>query len=461
MSINFGVKCMRSKIPNFLVLLVVFCGSTANASSIATITALKSPVWLQQNDIKAELGISRVLKIGDHITTGDTGAAEIRLWVNARLQLNSNSEIVLRKANNTNKILPDYPPDLYLHHGRACINYTAKSNVEEYFRVSLGDAMLAAIHLHGEVCVLRQQGLSAIVLRSGSVVLTHAVGPDTIILSEAGTEFHIDDNGAYEILFPGDGESSKLEIEMPFTVDRLIEVDVAGNAADIVESSPDVAEKSNANEPEAPDQETVSGYVYTVYLFSTRAAEAAQRANQEFQKAGYETQIFASKDDSGSRYRIGVTGFGSRQSAYAFSDSIVGKSGVKETWIKKDKPSIVETVVEENSAIESLENVDSNNATVDVVTAKEPETTGQETMLTSIYTVYLFSSKSEENAERVSQSFQQAGHDTKVFANITDSGSRYRVVVTGFKSRKAAQNFSNSIVGTLGVTGTWIGKETR
>lgn len=461
MSINFGVKCMRNKILNFLVLMIVFCGPTANASSIATITALNSPVWLQQDNFKTELDVNSVLKIGDHITTGDTGGAEIRLWVNARLRLNSNSEIVLRKADNTDKILPDYPPDLYLHHGRACINYTAKSNVEEYFKVSLGDAMFVAIHLHGDICLLRQQGLSAIVLRSGSVELTHSVAPDTIILSETGTEFHINDNGSYEILFPGGNDASTLEIEAPFIVAQAVGKDAADDSLDTVESNGTATDESIQTKPEPTSQDSVSAYIYTVYLFSARSVESAEQANRKFQKAGHDTRIYASTTDSGSRYRVAMTGFESRQAAQDFSDSVVGTLGVKETWIGEDKSAVSEAVVDESSSGEPLENVDSNKSTAEVITSTEPDTAGRDAMSTSIYTVYLFSSESEENAERVNQKFQKAGHDTQVFANITDSGSRYRVVVTGFESRKAAKNFSDSIVGTLGVTGTWIGKETR
>jgi hypothetical protein len=78
-----------------------------------------------------------------------------------------------------------------------------------------------------------------------------------------------------------------------------------------------------------------------------------------------------------------------------------------------------------------------------------------------IYTVYLFSSQYQEVAEQVNQEFRQAGHDTQIFASETSSGSRYRVAVSGFESRQAAKNFSDTVVGTLGVTGTWIGQESR
>ena len=177
----------------------------------------------------------------------------------------------------------------------------------------------------------------------------------------------------------------------------------------------------------------MSAYIYTVYLFSTRSEESAEQANRKFQKAGHATQIFASTNDSGSRYRVAVTGFESRQSAQAFSDSIVGKLGVKETWIGRDKPSAVEAVVEEDNSGEPLENVDSNNSTVEVTTATEPEyNRARYGVGLCIYTVYLFSTQSEENAERVNQKFQKAGHDTQIFRKHDRFRfARYRVAATG------------------------------
>ena len=82
--------------------------------------------------------------------------------------------------------------------------------------------MFAAIHLHGDICVLRVDGQSSIKLRAGSVQVTHAVDPNMIILSESGTEFHIEDDGSFKLLFPGD-DVSTLEIEKPFIVETIVE----------------------------------------------------------------------------------------------------------------------------------------------------------------------------------------------------------------------------------------------
>ena len=328
--------CMQSRILILLVLAGLACFSSAHAAAVATVAALNSPLWLLQNDTRTRLGLNANLNIGDSISTGDTGRAEIQLRGKTFLRLDSNSEITFRAMHDS-----DAYPELYVHRGRACINYTAGSGDPAKFKVNLGDAMFAIIQLRGDVCVLRLQPMSAIRLYAGSVELTHAVGPDRIILSEAGTELHIRDDGSYEMLLPDDNNLSILEMAQPFIVEETfaetVDENTESESADTVDSAAGVeAETLVVTEPETSDQDAVSPYVYTVYLFSTRDEETARQVNQKFQKAGHETQIYAGNDDSGTRYRIAMTGFESRRTAQTFSDSIIGKLGVTGTWIGKD-----------------------------------------------------------------------------------------------------------------------------
>jgi len=452
---------MQNKQLVFLVLTGIICISTANASSIATVIALKSPARLLQNNTQTELGRNSILKIGDSIATGETGRVELRLWVNATLRLNSNSEITFRVGDESAITNPDRHPELYLQRGRACISYTAQSSSEKNFIVNLGDRMFAAIHLLGDICVFRRDGLSAIKLRAGSVQVTHSVNPNTMVLSETGTEFHIEDNGPYELLFPGGDDVSTLEIEKPFIVEMAIEEGDSGESLDNVDSNNTVTEVIPATGAEVTAQDTALGNIYTVYLFSSRSEEAAEQVNQKFHKAGHHTQVYASETDAGRRYRVAITGFVSRHAAKNFSEVIVGKLGVTETWIRKERAPGVEAVVEQAVSGESLDNVGSNNAVTEGIPTAGAEVTGQDTVLSSIYTVYLYSSHSEEAAEQVNQKFHKAGHDTQVYVGTIGAELRYRVAVSGFETRQAAKNYSDSIDGTLGVTGTWIRKESR
>jgi hypothetical protein len=451
---------MQNKKLILLVLTGIICMSTANASTIATVTALKSPVRLQQDNTKTELRRNSKLKIGDSIETGDTGRVEMQLWVNATLRLNSNSKITIRAADRAGVSVPDRYPELYIHHGRACINYIAQSSSEKQFIVNLGDRMFAAIHLRGDICVFRGNGLSAIKLRAGSVQVTHSVDPNTLILSETGTEFHIADNGSYELLFPGNDDASTLEIEKPFIVE-IVEEDASGESLDNVGSNNAVTEVLPAAETETTGQDTALGNIYTVHLFSSRSEEAAEQVNQKFQKAGHDTQVYASDTDAGRYYRVAITGFVSRHAAQNFSDAIVGRLGVTGTWIAKERPPGVEAVMEQSVSGESLDNVGSNYAATEIIPAAVTETTGQDTVPGNIYTVYLFSSRSEEVAGQVNQKFQKAGHDTQVYVGTIGAELRFRVAVSGFETRQAAKNYSDAIVGTLGVTETWIRQESR
>ena len=216
-----------------------------------------------------------------------------------------------------------------------------------------------------------------------------------------------------------------------------------------------------AAETETTGKDTALGNIYTVHLFSSRSEEAAEQVNQKFQKAGHDTQVYASDTDAGRYYRVAITGFVSRHAAQNFSDAIVGRLGVTGTWIAKERPPGVEAVMEQSVSGESLDNVGSNYAATEIIPAAVTETTGQDTVPGNIYTVYLFSSRSEEVAGQVNQKFQKAGHDTQVYVGTIGAELRFRVAVSGFETRQAAKNYSDAIVGTLGVTETWIRQESR
>jgi len=327
---------MHNRFLHRLVVTSLFGMSCATASpDIATIDAWNSPVWLQQEDSKTGIVPNSKLKIGDTVSTGETGRIQIELWDGAILQLNSNSEITFREEKGSDASSPAVRPELYIRQGRACINYIAQIGSDGQFKVNLGDTMFATIHHLGEICVLRSSDQNYIKLRTGSVQITHSVDPNIIILSESGSEIHMQDSGSYQLLFPGD-DLSALEIEKPFILETgsqevsstvLPEPGEAGDSA--LQVPPETGLATSA-------KSEGSGYVYTVYLFSTRDEEVAQKANQKFQEAGHDTQIIVSTANSTIRYRVAATGFESNQAAKNFADDIVGKFGVTDTWIGRD-----------------------------------------------------------------------------------------------------------------------------
>jgi hypothetical protein len=196
--------------------------------------------------------------------------------------------------------------------------------------------MFAAMQHQCEFCVLRQDGMSSIVLRSGSVQVTHSVDPNIIVLSEKGTEFRINDKGSYKLLFPGSDDSLTPEIETPVTVKATIEEESPSDALDVDDGKIVTSEEVTKAETRLTTQENLSGYIYTVYLFSTRDEDVAEEVNRKFQEAGHDTRIYVSETDSVTRYRIAVPGFKSAQAAQMFSDSVVGKLGIRDTWIGKE-----------------------------------------------------------------------------------------------------------------------------
>ena len=328
---------MQKTVFSLIALTGIICFSQSIASSVATITALQPPVWSQRNNTKTELNSSSILKIGDHIVTGDTGRVEIQLWTSTTLQLNTNSEITIRAVKESEKEAINIQQELSITKGRACVKYMEQSTFDKKLILVVGNAMFADLQPNADICVLRNDGLSSIKLRDGSVQVTHSVDPNMIILGDTGTELHIEDNGSYKLLFPGIDDSSTPEIEKPFTVETAIEKEFSGGSPDTVDSNMRPAVEVIKTESGASTQEQMSEYVYTVYLFSTRSEEIAKQVNKKFHNAGYDTEIYESKSGSESRYRIAASGFESRQAAQKFSDSIVGKHGIKTTWIGKSK----------------------------------------------------------------------------------------------------------------------------
>ncbi len=75
-----------------------------------------------------------------------------------------------------------------------------------------------------------------------------------------------------------------------------------------------------------------------------------------------------------------------------------------------------------------------------------------------VYTVYLFSTRSEEVASEVNQKLRDAGHQTLIVSSDEQGSTRYRIAVSGFSSRQAARDYSAAIVGKHGIADTWIGR---
>jgi hypothetical protein len=331
-----GIWRMHKILITFIALIGITGISPVNASPIATIIKLRPPVWIQQNDIKMELGQNSVLKDGNQIITGGTGRVELLLWSNVRLQLDANSAIRILARQKSGVANSDNQPELIIQKGRGCIKFISQPVTLKKFRLNIGNMMFAALHPHVDICAQREDGISSVILRGGSVQVTHSVDPNLIILSEAGTEFRINDNGSYELLVPGSASSLTPQTKSSLSTLTAPEEDVPSHARDADVDEVAASGETTTAKTEASGQENLPDYQYTVYLFSTRSEDVAEQVNRKFQAAGHKTQIKVSETDSVTRYRIAVPGFSSAQSAKNYSDSIIGTLGIKDTWIGKE-----------------------------------------------------------------------------------------------------------------------------
>ena len=453
---------MQKTTLSLVALGCIVCFSIADAASIARVTALQSFAWVEQENNKTRLRINSDLEVGDHVITGDTGRVEMQFRSNTTLRLYTNSEIRLQAKRNAELNTPDNHPLLHVDKGKVCVDYQPQPGSQNKFELTIGKTIVTVTHHQSYICVLREDGWSFVNLRDGSVQISHAIDPSMIILSESGTELRANDDGSYELLKPGAADSIIPEDNMPFITETDIKTESSIEISAAVEDDMVVAKENVKNESKPETHEASSGYIYTVYLFSTRSVEAANEANQRFQKAGHGSKIITSGKEPSIRYRVAVPGFETRQSAQDFSDSMVGKLGISDTWIGRDRQSAVsidatevETAIfpETPAAAEGDMAAAENTATN--VSDPEPE----EARNNYIFTVYLFSTRSEDVANEVNQKFQKAGHKSKIITSGKEPSIRYRVAVSGFETRQSAQDFSDSMVGKLGVSDTWIGKE--
>lgn len=128
------------------------------------------------------------------------------------------------------------------------------------------------------------------------------------------------------------------------------------------------------------------------------------------------------------------------------------------------------TSADEASPVDEIEQPFPFSQAIERVTRVEPASASQDTPrpavqaksgVTTVYTVYLFSTRSREIAQQVNLKFRNAGHDSRIFERADGDETRYRIGVTDFATRQAAVDFAAAITGRLGVTGTWIGKNTE
>jgi hypothetical protein len=453
---------MQNTILSLVAFGCIVCFSSADAAAIARVTALQSTAWVEQENNKTTLGSNSDLEVGDHVITSDTGRVEMQFQSNATLRLYTNSEIKLQAKRNSELNAPNNHPLLYVRKGKVCVDYQPQPGSQNKFELNIGKTIVTVTHHSSYICVLREDGWSFVNLRDGSVQVSHAIDPSMIILSESGTEMRIKDDGSFELLKPGAADSIIPEDDNPFITETDIKTESPVEISMAVEDEIVVAKEIIRNESKPVTPQNTSGYIYTVYLFSTGVEDVANEVNQRFQKAGHKSKIITSGKEPSIRYRVAVSGFETRQAAQDFSNSMVGRLGISDTWIGKDRQNLLsvdEPEVEMTGIAETPASAEGEMAAAEDTATIASDTGPEEVTSDYVYTVYLFSTGAEDVANEVNQRFQEAGHESKIITSGKEPSIRYRVAVSGFETRQSAKDFSNSVIGKLGISGTWIGKD--
>lgn len=290
------------------------------AAELGGISALRQPAWLQRETDRTPLADGQAIVPGDRLITGAEGRVELRLGSVVSLLLNADSEIRIDAADG----------GLYLHRGSACLSFNPASAEQDIFRLDIGGMLTASMRHEGRFCAAREQRLSSVGLRDGSVQLKHTVDQSMIVLSETGSEFRIDDDGEFSLLLDGIDETLTEFDESPVVPEP------APSATDSL-PAPALDDTEAAPATDDIEQAATSVYVYTVYLFSTRSEEIARQVNQQFHDAGHATQIIVNEDDSETRYRVAMSGFDDRESAQAFASAFSGEFDIGNAWIGRQK----------------------------------------------------------------------------------------------------------------------------
>ncbi len=338
-----GRDKMPKKLPALITTAVLACFSSAGASAVAVFSDVLQPVLTERNGISTVVENNTGIQVGSRIVTGTGGRAEIELWSDVTLRLYPDSEILLQQKFADEDDAARVTPGLLLLQGKMCLQNDQSGSTQDDFSFNIAEGLQATLFQYAStrICVQHFENQSALLLIEGSVQLTNSIEPGLIILSEPGVEILLSDDGSYELLPPGSADGLVSNDEQPFIDGQQQQqqavMDVEAAKLPSFESLETPARDetiTDAAEPaKQPTTQTSRSYVYTVYLFSSFSEEVTNEVNQNMQQAGLDTRIIISSKELPLRYRIGVSGFVSRDQADAFSDSVTGTLGITDTWI--------------------------------------------------------------------------------------------------------------------------------
>ncbi len=322
---------------NWIFLIGILWTSSTLAVAGIMVSAVEPPAWMGQGDRKTALAAGNEIEAGTRLLTGVAGKLEVQFDPGASLQLDVNSEIELVAAEGSDTVASGSLTAIKIHQGRACAQFAMQPDTTAPFNLLVGDSVEVTIREQGHICVTFNQDGSSIVLNTGTVQITNLIEPAMVVLSEKGSEYRFDDTGYFELNKVENALSIGVRNTAAKTGTQSPGQATAGADEAIGTAEPGVAANDAPGASPPAGSGAAGTYVYTVYLFSTRSQEVASEVNQKLMDAGHKTLIISSEDGAATRYRIAVSDFSSRQAAQDFAAAIVGKYGIADTWIGRQK----------------------------------------------------------------------------------------------------------------------------
>ena len=329
---------MRKSVVGLAALAGALCTLATAASTGLEIIAMEGPAWTEHVDSRTPVETGDRVRQGDRLLTGSTGKLDLRLDSGVSLQLDFDSEIEFLKGADTGAESEGFRFAAKIHRGRLCVQFRTRPDTATSFGLLLGDTVSANIHEQGHICAVYTSDEARIVLVGGSVQISNHIEPTLVVLSEPASEYNFDNAGNFTL--------STVENEISIRVSNAAEglpdskrpAETSAGSTETVDREESGAKGKDAIEIPAPDNNgTKNEFIYTVYLFSTRSREAADKVNRKLQRAGHQTLIITSDDSADRQYRIAVPGFSTPRAAQDYAADIVGKYGIGDTWIGRTK----------------------------------------------------------------------------------------------------------------------------
>ena len=414
----------------FFTILFTSWSAHAETTGLMKVSSSQGKVWLERGGKKKELINGVALKIGDHLVT-QKGSALIRFQKSGSLLIRPESDMWVSQISY--KEGDKVSITLAIHLGETCIELPAKIGLQE-FVFQVGEFTQVTLN-KGAACVTQQGSVSLAQVLRGTIQIQHKVNPDMVMLSEVGARYLLWNDGRSKLITLDYRENANAVVakKLSFTINEE-----QANSAIIVNDVQAVVADSQVDMLETPA------------VAASLELEIDHEAVPEVDKPEIEVMLeenILSRADMAAKEDVPVLENGTESD---FEDEI------------KEQEEDIADVASEESEAGSIEVADvADLAKNEQALLSSSELSAQEKHLGIVrgkgrYTVFLFSTRLPEKAESLNHDLHKASYPSEVREKFSKGVMRYRVAVSDFVKKKDAENFSNSIKGRYGITGTWI-----